>query len=159
MDFVTMYKSVFFDLPLTSFKSSLGMATEKEATETAWNGYDAGVRMATAAIDTLYRSPLFGTVFSSALSTALRWQQLNHAVSGAVYTSLWKSLGVPTAADIHGLSKQVRALEAHLSHMAQIKESQAIPDHARTRTARPQRVVPAAATLQANNYHDEPTAA
>jgi hypothetical protein len=86
VDFATAYKSFFFDLPMASLKWSLGVGEEKDATTAAWNGYDASVRMTTAAIDALYRSPLFSDVFGRTLSTMLQWQKVGNAVSGAMFT-------------------------------------------------------------------------
>ena len=58
-DLATVYKTLFLDLPLAGAKWGMGIGAEKETTETAWKAYDASVRLATSAIDTLYRSPLF----------------------------------------------------------------------------------------------------
>ncbi len=142
-DLATAYKSLFFDLPLAGLKWSLGAGEEKEAVEAVWKGYDASVRMASSAIDGLYRNPLFGNVFSRTLSTALQWQQVNSAVSGAVFTSLWKAVGIPTAADLEGLSEQVRSLQNRLSEVAQKKDVQTLVEQVDALDARLPRTTPA----------------
>jgi hypothetical protein len=154
-DLATAYKSFFFDLPLAGLKWSLGAGEEKTATEAVWKGYDAGVRMTSTAIDTLYRNPLFSTIFGRTLSTALQWQQVGNAVSGAVFTSLWKALGAPTAAEIKGLSEQVRALDARLSQVAQKKEVQTILEQVRALDARLHRSAPTPLRV----HHEERVAA
>jgi hypothetical protein len=126
-DVTTAYKSFFFDLPIASVKWGLGIGGEKDAVTAAWKGYDASVRMATAAIDALYRNPLFSDVFSRTLSTMLRWQQIGNAVSGTVFTSLWKVMGVPTADEVQALAEQLRGLEHRLSQMAHTKDVQTRP--------------------------------
>jgi hypothetical protein len=154
-DLVTAYKSFFFDLPLASLKWSLGAGEEKEATVAAWTGYDAGVRAASTAIDALYQNPIFSETFSRMLSAALRWQQLGNSLSGAVLTSLWRTLGVPTSAEVHGLSEQVRTLETRLAQVAQKKDVQALLDQLRTLDTRLPRPTPT--PLRA--HHEERVAA
>lgn len=132
-DVATLYKTLFFDLPLAGAKWGIGLDGEKETTETAWKAYDASVRLATTAIDNLYRSSLFSEAVSRTLTQALRWQRIGNAVSGTVLTGLWRTLGVPTAAEVQGLSDQVQALETRLAHK---KDVQTILEQLRTLQAR-----------------------
>jgi hypothetical protein len=155
-DLTTAYKSFFFDLPMASLKWRLGMGEEKDATTAAWKGYDASVRTATAAIDALYRNPLFGDVFSRTLSTLLRWQQVGNAMGGMVFTSLWKTMGVPTSAEIQALAEQLRGLDGHLSQIASKKEMQALLDQIQALDARLPRTTP---TVVRANHHAERAAA
>jgi hypothetical protein len=157
-DFVAAYKSFFFDLPMARLQQSFGMNTEKEATEAAWTGYDAAVRMLTSAVDSLYRSPVFSDLVSRTLNTTLRWQQISGAVSGAIFTSFWTAVGAPTAAEVQGLSEQLRSLEQRLSQLPQKKDVQNILDQIRTLDARLHRTTPTAASLR-NNHHEERAAA
>jgi len=155
-DFATAYKSFFFDLPVASLKWTLGMGEEKDATVAVWKGYDAGVRMATTAIDSLYRSPLFSDIFGRTLSTTLRWQQFGNAMGGAIFTSLWKTMGIPTVGEIQGLSEQLRSLENRLSHMAQKKDVQTLLEQVRALEARLPRTLP---TTVRSNHQEERAAA
>jgi len=163
IDFATAYKSFFFDLPVASLKWGLGAGEEKDATIAAWKGYDASVRLATAAIDALYRNPLFSDTFSRTLSTMLRWQQVGNTVSGTVFTSLWKTMGIPSATELQGLSEQLRGLEQRLSQMTNKKDMQALLDQVRALEARLPRPVPtvvrANTNHQKNNHHEERAAA
>jgi hypothetical protein len=151
-DLTTIYKTLFFDLPLAGAKWGMGIGAEKETTETAWKAYDASVRLAASAIDNLYRSPLFSQVASRTLTDTLRWQRVGNAVSGAVLTGLWRTLGVPTAAEVQGLSDQVRALETRL---AQKKDVQAVLEQLRTLQVR----LNASSQAQYRNGHLEERAA
>jgi hypothetical protein len=125
-DLTTVYTSLLFDLPLASVRQGTGLAGEKETTEAVWKGYDASVRLATAAIDTLYRSPLFGDAVSRTLNELLRWQRVTNAVSGTVLTGMWRALGVPTVADVRGISDQLHALEARLTEPSTKREIQVL---------------------------------
>lgn len=117
-DLVTVYQTFFFDLPLTGTKWGLGIGTEREVTETAWKGYDAGVRLATTTIDNLYRTPVFGEVVARSLDAVLRWQRLGNALVGAAGAGLWPVLGLPTAATVQGLRAEVQALREELRSTA-----------------------------------------
>jgi hypothetical protein len=155
-DFVTAYKSLFFDLPLAGVKWSLGAGEEREATEAGWKGYDASVRLTANAVDALYRNPLFSDVFARTVSTALRWQKITNAFTTAFFTSVWKALGVPTADDVQGLSEHIRALEHRLSQSVQKKDVQAILDQLRALEARLPRTSP---TPVRSNSHEDRAAA
>lgn len=109
-DLATVYRTLAIDLPLAATRWGLGAGKEKETTEVAWKAYDAGVRLATTAVDSLYRSPLAGTVTARALNVFLRGQQLSNALAGVVFTGLWQSVGLPTAAETQALRTEVQAL-------------------------------------------------
>lgn len=141
-DFMTACSSLFFALPLAGLKWGLGMGDEKEATEAAWKGYDASVRLASASVDALYRNPVFSDLFGRTLNTVLRWQHVGNTVSGAVSTAAWKALGAPTAAEVQALSDQLRTLETRLERVAQKKDIQALLDHVRTLETRLPRTAP-----------------
>src|SRR5262249_60655838 len=94
-DLATAYKTLFFDLPLAGAKWGVGIGAEKETTETAWKAYDASVRLATTAIYSLYRSPLFNQAVSRTLTKAVRWQRLGNAISAPLFTGLLRKTAVP----------------------------------------------------------------
>jgi hypothetical protein len=117
-DLVTVYQTLFFDLPAVSTRWELGIGREKEITETAWKGYDAWVRLATVTIDNLYRIPLFGEVVARSLDATLRWQRLSNALVGASFAGLWPAIGLPTAAAVQGLRAEVQTLREELHSAA-----------------------------------------
>lgn len=109
-DLTAVYTTLFVDLPLSRVKRSLGLAEEKETTETAWKAYDASVRLATTTIDRLYRTPMFGEATARSLDLFLQGQRLSNAFSGAFFTNLWNTVGLPTAAENQALRAEVQAL-------------------------------------------------
>lgn len=113
-DVVTVTKTLLFDLPLAHMRQRLGLSEGKETVATAWKGYDAGVRLASSATDSLYRSPLFGNAIARSVDATLRWQRLSHAVAGAVFTGLWQAVGLPTAAETQALRSELQALREEL---------------------------------------------
>lgn len=113
-DLLTVYTTLVRDLPLAAVKRGLGVGDEKGMMETAWKGYDAGVRLATTTVDSLYQSPLFGTLMGRSLNRMLRWQRLGNAVSGAFFTSFWQAVGLPTVAETQALRAEVQALREEL---------------------------------------------
>src|SRR5262249_17005060 len=132
----TVYKTLFFDLPLAGAKWGMGLGAEKQTTETAWPAYDAGVRLATTAVDKLFPSSLFSEAGRRTLPPALRWQRIGNAVGGTVLAGLWRTLGVPTAAEVRGLSDQLQALETRLAQLAHKKDVQPILEQLRALQAR-----------------------
>lgn len=132
------------------------MGEEKDAATAVWKGYDASVRMATTAVDALYRNPLFSDIFSRTLSTMLRWQQIGNVISGTVFTSLWKAMGVPTSDEVQILAEQLRSLENRLSQVAQTKDVLMLLEQIRALDARLPRTTP---TVVRANHHEERAAA
>jgi hypothetical protein len=120
-DWATLYKAFCFDLPLASVKWRLGIGQEKGTAEAAWAGYDAGVRLTTTAIDTLYRTPSFGEVAARSLNIFLRGQQISNALAGAFFTGLWQTVGLPTAAETQTLRTEIQALRE------EVRASRAVP--------------------------------
>ena len=113
-DMMRAYKAWFVDLPLAGTRWSMGLGTEKDTTEAAWSGYDATIRLATSAIDTLYRTPLFGASTARALEGGLRWQQVGNAMTRTLLAGVVQTAGLPTQADTKALRAEVAALRAEL---------------------------------------------
>jgi hypothetical protein len=132
-DLMTMYQATFFDLPMAGTKWAWGVGKEQEATEAAWKGYDAWVRLASASTDGLYRNSLFGDIMARALDRGLRWQRLSNAWAGAFFGGLWPVVGLPTAAAVQALQEGVQSLTARLT--AQDLQIQALRKEVRTLTA------------------------
>src|SRR5687767_3935508 len=99
-DVLTWAKTFAIDLPLQSTQWVFSSDKEKAITETAWQGYDASVRVLTSTIDTLYRLPLSGLVRDRTASTLLRWQRMSNAVTDAAFSGFWHTVGVPTTTEV-----------------------------------------------------------
>ena len=118
-DLLTAYKTFTVDLPLAGTRWAFGIGQEKDVTTTAWKGYDASIRLATAAVDSLYRTPLFGTAVSNVASQMLRWQQLGNSATNLLSTTLRQGVAIPTATQVQALTERVTRLEAKNSEPAQ----------------------------------------
>lgn len=119
-DLLTAYKTFTVDLPLAGTRWAFGIGQEKDVTTTAWKGYDASIRLATAAVDSLYRTPLFGTAVSNVASQMLRWQQLGNSATNLLSTTLRRQgVAIPTTAEVQALTERVTRLEAKSSEPTQ----------------------------------------
>lgn len=114
-DLLTMYKATLFDLPLAGARWGWGMGEEKEVVEAVWKGYDAGVRLASASIDDLYRDPAVGDLMARSIDGWLRWQRLSQAMAGAFFATLWPAVGLPTAAAVQALYEELRSVDTRLN--------------------------------------------
>ncbi|MEE9145942.1 MAG: hypothetical protein V3U27_00900 [Candidatus Tectomicrobia bacterium] len=113
-DVMTAYKAWFVDLPLAGTRWSIGLGSEQETTKAAWSGYDATLRLASATIDSVYRTPLFGASTARALEGGLRWQQVGNAMTRTLLAGVVQTAGLPTQADTKALRAEVAALRAEL---------------------------------------------
>lgn len=117
-DLLTAYKTFTVDLPLAGTRWAFGLGQEKDMTTTAWKGYDASIRVATAAVDSLYRTPLFGTTVSTVANQVLRWQQLGTSATKLISTNLRQNVNIPITAEVQALTERVTILEAKSSEVA-----------------------------------------
>ena len=117
-DLKTLFKTIFIELPTAAAKKGLGVAKENQLEQTAWKGYDAGVRLIGAATGRLYSSPLFGDLVERSLGGVLRVQRVSNSVSGALFTALWVTVGLPTAAEIQSLRAELGGLRRELRLLA-----------------------------------------
>jgi len=108
-DLLSLAKTLTFDFPLTGTQWALGTGKEEVMTKSAWQGYDAGVRVLTNMIDTLYRWPLSGVTLDRAASMLLRWQRISNTVNDTMFAGLWHTVGIPT-------TTEMRTLEATVAH-------------------------------------------
>jgi len=118
-DLFTAYKTFTVDLPLAGTRWAFGIGQEKELVTTVWKGYDASIRLATAAVDSLYRTPLFGTTVSNVANQMLRWQQLGNSATRLLSNNLQQGVGIPTPAGVQALTERVTRLETKSSEPTQ----------------------------------------
>ena len=122
-DVLTWTKTLAIDLPLASTQWVFGTGEEETATTTAWQGYDAGVRVLTAVVDSLYRAPLSGTVLDRAAAFFLRWQYVSHAMTDAAFSRLWHTIGISTAGEIQALEKAIAHLATEIREQRETQEA------------------------------------
>jgi hypothetical protein len=113
-DLLTVYKAALFDIPLAGAIWGVGRGQEKKVAEAAWKGYDAWVRLANAAIDELYRTPLFGDLLGRSLDRWLRWQRLNRVTIGTFFANLWATVGLPPAEAVQALHEELYSVDVRL---------------------------------------------
>lgn len=118
-DLLTAYKTFTVDLPLAGTRWAFGIGQEKDVTTTAWKGYDASIRLATAAVDSLYRAPLFATMVSNTANQMLRWQQLGNSATKLLSHTLQQRADIPTPATVQALTERVIHLETQNNAPAQ----------------------------------------
>jgi hypothetical protein len=111
-DLLAVTKTFCFDLPYTGVRWGLGVENAEVATEVAWKGYDAGVRLVTMAIDSLYRNPLYGEMLNRSLPSVLHWQKLSDALTETFFAGLWRTVNLPTSYEIQALHEDLRSLSA-----------------------------------------------
>jgi hypothetical protein len=121
-DILIATKTFTVDLPLASMQWAFGIGREETATTTAWQGYDASVRVAAAVVDSFYRAPLSGIVFDRTLAAALRWQQLSNAVTGTVFPGFRQIVGMPAAGAVHELEAMHAPLAAWVDEQRDLQE-------------------------------------
>ena len=103
------------ELPVTAAKRLVSQADERQMYEAGWKAYDALVDVANEATKTLYTNPRFGEVAGRSLDTFVRWQRFSNAVAGAFFSSLWPSVGLPTANEVEAVREDIRSLREELS--------------------------------------------
>jgi hypothetical protein len=110
----TVLRTVLFDVPITASKRGLGIGEEDAIANAAWKGYDASMRLGSSAIDLLYNSGPLGGLLARSAPSLLRWQRLNSALIGAFFTALWRTVDLPTAADVNAVREELHTLAANL---------------------------------------------
>jgi hypothetical protein len=98
-DLLQVYKTLSFDVPLASMRWIFGSGNDKESTLAIWKGYDAGVRLATSAVDSLYRSQSLSEVLGTTVNQMLRIQQFTNAASKLFVTGLWQPLALTATSE------------------------------------------------------------
>ncbi|HYL57397.1 MAG TPA: hypothetical protein VEU51_00900 [Candidatus Acidoferrales bacterium] len=115
--------------PSGAIKCIVEKKSDRELTEVGWKAYDKVVEVANNATNRLYSSPTFGQVLGTAIDTMLRVQRFNAAVTGAFFSALWPTVGLPTATEVEAMRNDVRALRDELREAS--AERQADEDYAR----------------------------
>ena len=110
-----LLRTALLDLPLVAVKRGFGKAEKRAVTDTAWKGYDASIRLASASIERLYGNGLLGALLGRSVHGLLRLQRLNNAVMGAFFTVLWRTADLPTATEMNAVREELRALAAYVN--------------------------------------------
>ncbi|MGE0822396.1 MAG: hypothetical protein AB7G75_02555 [Candidatus Binatia bacterium] len=125
-DLITWTKTLAIDLPLTSTQWAFGTVKEETVTTTAWQGYDAGVRLLTNAIDAAYRSPISSVLVDRLAVAFLRWERLRTATSSTVFPRLSQLVGLPTMTHVRGLEETIARLTTEVQEQRSTNETLAL---------------------------------
>ncbi len=142
-DFLQVYKALTVDAPLASLRWAFGSSNDKDATVTLWKGYDAGVRLATSTIDSLYRSQSLSEIVGTTVNQMLRIQQLTNAASRFFMTGLLQPVALPGTPARQSLATPT---DTHLSEATPAR-TQTTTRRTRQRKTRVQEPVPTPAYL------------
>jgi len=140
-DLLQVYKTLTFDLPLASIRWAFGSANDKESTIAVWKGYDAGVRLTTSMVDSLYRSQSLSEIVGSTVNQMLRLQQLSNAATGFFTSSLRRPPMMPAVSEVQTLAAQVQALDTRLHETTPVRMQAEAPRRPRRRKTRTQEPV------------------
>lgn len=87
---------------------------DRQVHEIGWKAYDTVVGAANNATNRIFTSPAIGQVLGGAIDVMLRWQRLNVALTGAFFSALWPAVDLPSATDVEGLRREVRAMREEI---------------------------------------------
>ena len=112
---VKFAEAAFLDLPVTAVKRLVSKADERQMYEAGWKAYDALVGLSNEATRQIYTNPRFGEVAGRSLGSFVRWQRFSNAVAGAFFSSLWPTVGLPTANEVEAVREDIRSLREELA--------------------------------------------
>jgi hypothetical protein len=113
-DLLTLYKTLFIELPIVGSKATLGVAQGNEVEELAWKAYETWVRLVNNATDALYQNSSFGDAFGHNLHGLPRVQVLANSVSGALFAALRSVAGLPGVSEVQAVRREVHDLRSDL---------------------------------------------
>jgi hypothetical protein len=102
------------DPPRALMKRVTAAGAEPEAYEAGWKAYDAWVRLANEAVNSLYADRTFGETMVRAFETNLGFGRLAETFASAFFGNLWPAIGLPTATEVHALRGELTALREEL---------------------------------------------
>ena len=97
-------------LTLRTFKAD----TNNELYKAGWKAYEAATGMVTDLTNRAYANRSIARVGARMLENSLKTQRVVDAFAGAFFSALWPSLGLPMAADIEALRRDVKALREEI---------------------------------------------
>jgi hypothetical protein len=96
---------------------------DRQIHEMGWKAYDTVIGAANNVTNRAFTSPAVGQVIGGAVDIMLRWQRLNAAVAGAFFSALWPAVGLPSATELEGMRRDVRAMREELRDAIADRES------------------------------------
>jgi hypothetical protein len=102
------------ELPGAVIKRLTAAGAERETHEAGWKAYDAWVRLADEAVNTLYADRAFGETMARAFETNLGFGRIAETLASAFFGNLWPAVGLPTASEVHALRGELTGLREEL---------------------------------------------
>jgi hypothetical protein len=102
------------DLPAALTLRTFKADTNNELYKAGWKAYEAATGMVTDLTNRAYANRSIARVGARMLENSLKTQRVVDAFAGAFFSALWPSLGLPMAADIEALRRDVKALREEI---------------------------------------------
>jgi hypothetical protein len=107
---LALAEAALIDLPAAVTLQAFKAETDGELYNAGWKAYEAVTGVVTALTNRAYSNRSLARAGVRVLENALKTQRVVDAFAGAFFSALWPSLGLPTASDIEGLRREVKAL-------------------------------------------------
>ena len=141
-DLWQVYEAVVLTMPAASARWVWGFANDKDTTLALWKGYDAGVHLATVAIDSLYRSESLSGLMGATINQLMHVQRLSNAATRLLTGSVSTLRALPVA-DEEQTRPAPRAEIDASTHAPQLVDHSTAPSQpAAKRKVRTQKPVP-----------------
>jgi hypothetical protein len=98
------------DLPAAITLRAFKAETDGELYNAGSKAYEAATGVVTDLTNRAYTNRGVARIGARVLENALKTQRVVDAFAGAFFSALWPSLGLPTASDIEGLRRELKAL-------------------------------------------------
>jgi len=110
------------DLPAAVTLRAFKAETDGELYKAGWKAYEAATGVVTDLTNRAYANRSVAKVGARMLENGLRTQRFVDALSGAFFSALWPSVGLPMASDIEALRRDVKALREEVRTIAYERE-------------------------------------
>jgi hypothetical protein len=127
-DFAKLFEAAWVELPAAAAKRLFGGKDEEGVRVAGWKTYDAWVRLANDASNSLYANPTFGTIAGRGIQGGLQVTRVVDAIASAIFGNLWPAIGLPTAndmqalrADVKSMREEIRTLRAETNEAAEVE--------------------------------------
>jgi hypothetical protein len=111
------------DLPAAVTLRAFKTETDGDLYKAGWKAYEAATGVVTDLTNRAYANRSVAKVGARMLENGLRTQRFVDALSGAFFSALWPSVGLPLASDIEALRRDVKALREEVRAAAYDREA------------------------------------
>jgi hypothetical protein len=111
------------DLPAAVTLRAFKAETDSDLYKAGWKAYEAAAGVATDLTNRAYANRSVTKFSARMIENSLKTQRFVDALSGAFFSALWPSLGLPMASDIEALRRDVKALREEVRATAYQREA------------------------------------